>query len=61
MPKLVMMPPQSERTRKWAKEIIRRVSQYQVILPETEVETRNELVDADGVFELIQRRLKNLG
>ncbi|MAP86395.1 hydroxyacid dehydrogenase, partial [Candidatus Poribacteria bacterium] len=50
MPKLVMMPPQSERSRKWAEEIIRQVSQYQVVLPETDEETRSELVDADAVF-----------
>jgi len=50
MPKLVMMPPQSEQSRKWAEEIIRQVSQYQVVLPETDEETRSELVDADAAF-----------
>jgi len=50
MPKLVMMPPQSERSRQWAGEIIGQIPQYQVVLPETDEETRGELADADAVF-----------
>jgi phosphoglycerate dehydrogenase-like enzyme len=48
--KLVMVPPQRPQTRAWAARIMDIVSGVNVVLPETEAETRKELRDADAAF-----------
>ncbi len=50
MPKLVMMPPQDDETRQWAKDLAKQVPAYQVVVPETDEEARQEIVDAEAAF-----------
>ncbi|MBI2964853.1 MAG: D-2-hydroxyacid dehydrogenase [Chloroflexi bacterium] len=48
--KLVMVPPQRPQTRAWAARVMDTVSGVNVVLPETEADTRRELRDADAAF-----------
>lgn len=50
MPKLVMMPPQSDKTVRWASELTKELPQYQVALPETDDEAIESIADADAAF-----------
>lgn len=53
MPKLVMMPPQSEKTVRWANQLVKEVPAYQVSLPEDEEEACAAIVDADAAFGVV--------
>jgi phosphoglycerate dehydrogenase-like enzyme len=48
--KFVMMPPQDEYRRAWARRLAADLPQYRVAAPETEAEARREIVDADAAF-----------
>jgi phosphoglycerate dehydrogenase-like enzyme len=50
MPKFVMMPPQDDQQRQWAKQLQARLPQYQVVAPETDEEARREIADADAAY-----------
>jgi phosphoglycerate dehydrogenase-like enzyme len=50
MPKLVMMPPQNDLQRQWAPRLVHLLPQYQVVVPETDEEARQEIVDADAAY-----------
>ena len=50
MLKLVMMPPQDEQRREWAKRLADLLPQYQVVAPETEAGARREIADADAAY-----------
>jgi phosphoglycerate dehydrogenase-like enzyme len=50
MPKLIMMPPQSQQTRQWAERLRDALPQYQIIAPESEADARREISDADGAY-----------
>lgn len=53
MPKLVMMPPQSEKTVRWASRLSAELPEFLVTLPETDEEAKVELTDADAAFGTI--------
>jgi phosphoglycerate dehydrogenase-like enzyme len=53
MPKLVMMPPQSEKNLRWANQLVKELPQYQVSLPETDEEAQAAIVDADAAFGVV--------
>ena len=53
MPKLVMLPPQSAKTVRWAGDLVKELPQYQVALPETDEEARAAIVDADAAFGVL--------
>ena len=50
MLKFIMMPPQDAYKREWAKRLETELSEYQVILPETDEEVLSAIVDADAVY-----------
>ncbi len=50
MLKFVMMPPQDELKRQWAKQLQERLPQYQVVAPETDADARREIADADAAY-----------
>ena len=50
MIKFIMMPPQDAYKREWAKRLETELSEYQVILPETDAEILSAIVDADAVY-----------
>jgi len=50
MPKFVMMPPQDDQQRQWAKQLQERLPQYQVVAPETDEEARREIAEADAAY-----------
>ena len=50
MLKFVMMPPQDELQRQWARRLEQILPQYQVVVPQTDDEARRELVDADAAY-----------
>ena len=50
MVKFVMMPPQDELQRQWARRLEQTLPQYQVVVPETDDDARRELVDADAAY-----------
>jgi phosphoglycerate dehydrogenase-like enzyme len=50
MPKFVMMPPQDDQQRQWAKQLQERLPQYQVVAPETDEEARREIAGADAAY-----------
>lgn len=63
MTKFIMMPPQDAYKREWAKRLETELSEYQVILPETDEEALSAIVDADAVYgwvssEALQRAKK---
>ncbi|MDE0011057.1 MAG: D-2-hydroxyacid dehydrogenase [Candidatus Poribacteria bacterium] len=63
MTKFIMMPPQDAYKREWAKRLETELSEYQVILPETDEEVLSAIVDADAVYgwvspEALQRAKK---
>ena len=51
--KFVLMPPQTDRTRQWAAQIMDSLPDYSVVAPESEDEARRELPDADAAFGTI--------
>jgi phosphoglycerate dehydrogenase-like enzyme len=55
MPKLVMMPPQSELRLRWANQIVQELPQYQIALPETDEEAIDAIADADAAFGVVPR------
>ena len=63
MTKFIMMPPQDAYKREWAKRLETELSEYQVILPETDEEVLSAIVDVDAVYgwvspEALQRAKK---
>jgi phosphoglycerate dehydrogenase-like enzyme len=50
MLKFVMMPPQDELKRQWARRLEHALPQYQVAVPETDEAARREIVDADAAY-----------
>jgi len=50
MLKLVIMPPQDELTRQWARRLEQTLPQYQVAVPQTDEEAHRELADADAAY-----------
>lgn len=50
MIKFILMPPQDTYKRAWAKRLETELSEYQVILPETDEEILSAIVDADAVY-----------
>ncbi|MBI2965009.1 MAG: D-2-hydroxyacid dehydrogenase [Chloroflexi bacterium] len=50
MPKFVMMPPQTEQKREWARRLADTLPPYMVAVPETDEDARREIVDADAAF-----------
>ncbi len=50
MIKFIMMPPQDAYKREWAKCLESELSEYQVILPETDAEILSAIVDTDAVY-----------
>lgn len=53
MSKLVMMPPQGEKTVRWADRLVKEVPAYQVSLPEDDEEACAAIVDADAAFGVV--------
>jgi phosphoglycerate dehydrogenase-like enzyme len=50
MLKFVMMPPQNDLRRTWANRLHENLPQYRFILPETEAQAKDEIVDADAAY-----------
>ena len=50
MVKFVMMPPQDELQRQWARRLEQTLPHYRVAVPETDDDARRELVDADAAY-----------
>lgn len=50
MLKFVMLPPQTDLRRAWAKRLAESLPEYQVVAPETEAEARREIADADAAY-----------
>ncbi len=50
MLKLVMMPPQDALYQEWARRLEQALPQYRVVVPQTDDEARQELVDADAAY-----------
>lgn len=57
MPKLVSMPPQDKRSRRFASSLHSALPQYQIVIAETEEDVRRELPDADAVYGWIPPHL----
>ncbi len=53
MPKMVMMPPQNNKTVRWADKLAKELPAYQVSLPETDEEATQAIVDADAAFGVV--------
>lgn len=50
MPKFVMLPPQTDQRREWARRLADTLPEYRVAAPETHEELLAEIVDADAAF-----------
>lgn len=50
-----MMPPQSELRLRWANQILRELSGYQIAIPETDEEAIAAIVDADAAFGVVPK------
>lgn len=50
MLKFVMMPPQTDQKREWARRLAADAPQFSVVVPESDAEARDAIVDADGAF-----------
>ncbi|MEM7031153.1 MAG: D-2-hydroxyacid dehydrogenase [Chloroflexota bacterium] len=50
MPKMIIMPPQSEQTVHWASELANAVPEFAVALPETDEDAKREIADADAAL-----------
>lgn len=50
MLKLVMMPPQDDLRREWAKRLEDMLPQYRVVAPETDADARREIADAEAAY-----------
>ena len=50
MPKLVIMPPQTEHQKSWAARISDTLPDFDVVLPANAEEAKREIVDADAAF-----------
>ncbi|MCH8103601.1 MAG: D-2-hydroxyacid dehydrogenase [Chloroflexi bacterium] len=55
--KFVMMPPQTDRTRAWAAQMMDAIPDYTVVVPETDEEAKKELPGADAAFGTISPEL----
>ena len=53
MPKLILMPPQNDRSRAWESTLRDRLPGYTVVLPETDEDARREIVDADAAYGVV--------
>ncbi len=50
MLKFVMMPPLDEMKRDWAARMKETLSQYRIVMAETDEDAKREIVDADAAF-----------
>lgn len=50
MPKLVMMPPQNDLSRQYARRLRDALSEYEIVVPESEADARREIADADAAY-----------
>jgi hypothetical protein len=57
MPKLVMMPPQNDQSREYARRLREALPEYQIVVPETEDEARHEIADADAAYGWVSPEL----
>ncbi len=53
MPKLVLMPPQNDRSREWESTLHERLPNYTIVLPETDEDALHEIVDADAAYGVV--------
>ena len=57
MPKLVMMPPQNDLSRQYARRLREALPEYQIVAPETERDARQEIADADAAYGWVSPEL----
>ncbi|HEU5012166.1 MAG TPA: D-2-hydroxyacid dehydrogenase [Roseiflexaceae bacterium] len=57
MPKLVMMPPQNDLSREYAGRLRAALPDYQIVVPETEDDARQEIADADAAYGWVSPEL----
>ncbi|MCZ6676820.1 MAG: D-2-hydroxyacid dehydrogenase [Candidatus Poribacteria bacterium] len=50
MLKFVMMPPQDDLKRQWAKRLTQILPEYRIAMPETDADARREIADADAAY-----------
>ena len=50
MPKMVMMPPQADLSRRWAERLRKELSGWTISVPETDADAQREIVDADAAY-----------
>jgi hypothetical protein len=55
--KLVLLPPQSDTTRDWAKRLAEMVPEARVVVAEDAVTAAREIVDAEAAFGWLHRDL----
>jgi phosphoglycerate dehydrogenase-like enzyme len=60
MLKFVMLPPHNDIRRTWRKRLQDGLSQYQIVVAETEADARREIVDADAAYGWIPPDLLSL-
>lgn len=53
MPKLVLMPPQTNRSREWLPRLQKALPDYTVVAPETDEAAREEMLDADAAYGVV--------
>jgi len=57
MLKLVMMPPQDDMRREWARRLADLLPQYRIAAPEIEADARREIADADAAYGWVSPEL----
>ncbi len=57
MPKFVMMPPQNDLSRQYARRLREALPEYQVVVPETESDARQAIADADAAYGWVSPEL----
>jgi phosphoglycerate dehydrogenase-like enzyme len=57
MPKLVIMPPQNDTTRRYAERLRSALPEYQVATPASDAEARHEIADADAAYGWVSPEL----
>lgn len=50
MLKFIMLPPQNDLRRDWAKRLQEALPEYQIVVPESEADARREIVEADAAY-----------
>lgn len=50
MLKFIMLPPQNDLRRDWAKRLQAALTEYQIVVPESEADARREIVEADAAY-----------